>query len=95
MVLCRIIVATCDEHWAVDDVGEVDDSACDKDDKPRVWRLVSRYCNSQNFANSAGTPVSLPVGVLENSLHRQTKTCVFTNKIVNLLKNVRSIKIKR
>lgn len=73
MVLCRIIVATCDGHWAVDDVGGVDGSACDKDDKPRVWRLVSRYCNSQNFANSAGKPVSLPVGVLENSLHRQNE----------------------
>lgn len=87
MVLCRTIVATCDEHWAVDDVEEVDDSACDKDDKPRVWRSVSRYCNSRNFANSAGTLVSLPAGVLENSLHRQTKTFVFTNKIVKFAIN--------
>lgn len=91
MVLCRIIVATCDGHWAVDDVGGVDGSACDKDDKPRVWRLVSRYCNSQNFANSAGTPVSLPVGVLENSLHRQNEKTffAFTNKIVNLSWKIR------
>lgn len=69
-VLCRTIVATCGAHSGVNDAEVADDSACDKDDKPLVWRSVSRYCNSQNFVNSARTPVSLPAEVLENSLHK-------------------------
>lgn len=37
-VPCKITVATCGVHWGVNDVEAVDDSACDKDDKPLVWR---------------------------------------------------------
>lgn len=69
-VPCRTTVATCDAHWGANGAEAVDGSACDKDDKPPVWRSVSRCCNSPSFADSAGRPVSLPAEVLENSLRK-------------------------
>lgn len=55
-------------HSEASDAEEVDDSACDKDDKPPVWQSVSLCCSLLNSVNFVGTLVSLPVAVLENFL---------------------------
>jgi len=67
---CRTIVAMCDERSVVSVVEEVDDSACDKDDKPPASRSAWRYCNQPNFADFARRQVSLPAEALENYLHK-------------------------
>lgn len=68
---CRTVVAAYDERSVVSVVEEVDDSACDKDDKPPASQSAWRYCNQPNFANFARRLVSLPVEALENYLRRQ------------------------
>lgn len=65
---CRTVVAVYDERSVVSVVEEVDDSACDKDDKPLASRLAWRYCNPLNFVDSAKRRVSLPAEVLESYL---------------------------
>lgn len=72
MGLCRTVVAACDEHSVVSVVEGVDDSACDKGDKPPALQSVWRYCNPLNFANFAKRQVSLPAEVLESYLYRET-----------------------
>lgn len=81
MGLCRTVVAACDEHSVASVVEVVDDSACDRGDKPLASRSAWRYCNLPNFADSAKRRVSLPVEVLENYLYRKTKFFALHNKI--------------
>lgn len=71
MDLCRTVVAAYDERSVASVVEEVDDSACDKGDKPPASRSAWRYCNPPNFADFAKKRVSLLAEVLENYLHRQ------------------------
>lgn len=77
---CRTVVAACDERSVVGVVEEVDDSACDKGDKPPAWQSAWRYCNRLNFADFAKRRVSLPAEALENYLHRQN-VFMLQNKI--------------
>lgn len=65
---CRTVVAACDERSVASAVEVVDDSACDKGDKPLASRSAWRYCNLPNFVDSAKRRVSLPAEVLENYL---------------------------
>jgi len=66
----RTVVAACDERSVVNAVEEVDDSVCDKDDKPLASQSAWQYCNQLNFANFARRRVSLPAEALENYLHK-------------------------
>lgn len=72
---CRIVVAACDERLVVNVAEVVDDSACDKDDKPPASQLAWRCCNPPNFAGFARRRVSLPAEALENYLYRQNVSC--------------------
>lgn len=77
MGLCKTIAAACDERSAVSAVEVVDDSACDKDDKPPASRSVWRYCSSPSSADFAERRVSPLAVILENYLH-ETKYCKLT-----------------
>lgn len=71
---CRTVVAAYDERSVASVVEEVDDSACDKGDKPPASRSAWRYCNPPNSADFARRRVSLPAEALENYLHRMFHT---------------------
>jgi len=71
MDLCRTVAATCGERSAVNVVGRVDDSACDKGDKRPASRSAWRCCNPPSFADFARRRVSLPAEVLGSCLHRK------------------------